>query len=68
MLLLIVYEQWHVIYFLENNFSAEARVRNLYVIALVCVGSSFVVMCCFILICGRQLLFIVLCINLYCFS
>ena len=54
MLLLRVYDQWIVIYFLGDHFSAVARGRKLYVIVLVCLGSAFVGMCCRVLVCGEN--------------
>ena len=66
MLLLRGYDQWHVISFLGNHFSAVARGMKLYAIVLICVGSTFVVLCCHVLVCGRQLLYLVLCIDLAC--
>ena len=59
MLLLRVYEQWRVISFVGDHFSAVARGRKLYVIVLVCVGSAFVVLCHCVLVCGRKFLFLV---------
>ena len=61
MLLLRIYEQWHGIYFLGDHFRAVARGRKLCVLILVYFGSAFVGICRFILVCGRQLLFLVLC-------
>ena len=66
MLLLRVYEQWRVISFLGENFSAVARGMKMCVLILVYLGSAFVGMCCCVLVCGRQLLFLVLCINRDC--
>ena len=68
MLLLRIYEQWHGIYFLGYHFSAVARGRKLCVIILVYLGSAFVGLCCRILVCGRQLLLLVLCRKLDCLS
>ena len=68
MLLLKGYEQWRGIYFLGDHFSAVARGRKLYVIVLVCLGSSFVFMSCCVLVRGRQLLFLVLCRKRDCLS
>ena len=61
MLLLRVYDQWHGISFLGDYFSAVARGRKLYVVVLVCLGPAFVGLCRRVLVCGRQLLFLVLC-------
>ena len=63
MLLLRVYELWHGIYFLGDHFSAVARGRKLCVLIFVCLGSAFVGLYCFIQVCGRQLIFLVLCIE-----
>ena len=63
MLLLRVYEQWIVIYFVGDHFSVVMRGMKLYVIVLVCLDSAFVGMCCRVLVCGRKLLFMVLCRN-----
>ena len=59
MFLLRVYEKWRDISFLGDHFSAVARGRKLCVLILVYLGSSFVCLCRFALICGRQLLFLV---------
>ena len=64
MLLLRGYEKGDGIYFLGNNFRAVARGRKLYVIFLVCFVSVCVSMCPRILLCGRQLIFMLLCIKL----
>ena len=61
MLLLRVYEKWRGISFLGDHFSAVARGRKLCVLILVYLGSAFVGLCRFVLVCGRQLLFLVLC-------
>ena len=61
MLLLRGYEQWHYISFLGDHFSAVPRGRKLYVIFLVCLGSAFVVLCYRVLVCGIQLILLVLC-------
>ena len=61
MFLLRGYEQWHGNYFVGGNFSAVARGRKFYVIVLVCLGSAFLVLCFRVLVCVRQLLFLVLC-------
>ena len=66
MLLLILYEQWRGISFFGDHFSALERGRKLCVIILVYLGPAFVGMCCCVLVCGRQLLFLVLCINRDC--
>ena len=63
MLVLRVYEQWRVISFLGDNFSAVERGRKLCVIILVYLGSAFVGMCRCVLACGRQLLFMIWCRN-----
>ena len=60
------YDQWRGISFLGDYFSAVAIGRKLYVIILVCVGSDFVVLCRCVLVCGRQLMFLVFCRNLAC--
>ena len=61
MLLLRVYEQWRVISFLGDYFSSLARGRKLCVLVLVYLGSSFVGLCRFVLVCGRQLIFLIFC-------
>ena len=61
MLQLIVYDQWSGIFFLGDHFNAVARGRKFYVIVLVCLGSAFLVLCFRVLVCVRQLLFLVLC-------
>ena len=61
MLLLRVHEQWHGIYFLGDHFSTVAIGRKLYVLILVYLGSDFVGLCRFVLVCGTKLLFLVLC-------
>ena len=66
MFLLRGYEQWRGISFLEDPFSAVVRGRKLYVIVLVCLGSDSVVLCRRVLVCGRQLIFLVLCRKLAC--
>ena len=43
-----------------------ARGRKLCVLLLVCFVSDFVVIYRHVLVCGRQLLFLVLCINISC--
>ena len=68
MLLLRGYKQWCGIAFLVGHFRVIWRGRKLYVIVLVCVGSSFVVLCCGVLVCGRKILFLVLCRKLACLS
>ena len=64
MLLLRGYEKWHGISFLGDHFSVVARGRKLYVIVLVCVVSAFVVLWRYVFVCGRQHMFLLLCINL----
>ena len=61
MLPIRVYEQWSGISFLGDNFRALARGRKLCVLILVYLGSAFVCLCRFFLVCGRQLIFLVLC-------
>ena len=61
MLLLRAYEQGRVIYFLGDNFRAVSRRRKLCVITLVYLGSVFVGLWRLVLVCGRQLIFLVLC-------
>ena len=68
MLLLRVYEQWRGISFLGVSFRAVAREKKLSVLILVCFGSAFVGLCRFFQVCGRQLLFLVLCIRSDCSS
>ena len=68
MLLLRVYENWRCISFLGDHFRVVARGRKLYVIVLVCLGLYFVGMCRRVLVCGRQLLFLVLCRKRDCLS
>ena len=63
MLQLIVYDQWSGIFFLGDHFNAVARGRKFYVIVLVCLGSAFVSLCRRVLVCGRQLISLVLCKN-----
>ena len=63
MLMLIVYEQWRGISFLGDHFSAVARGRKLCVLIIVCLGSAFVGLCQVFQVCGRRLLFLVLCIR-----
>ena len=65
MLMLRVYEQWSGIYFLGDHFSAVVRGRKLCVLILVYLGSAFVGLCCVVLVCDRQLLFMVLCRRRY---
>ena len=60
MFLIRVYEQWHGISFLGENFSAVVRGRKLCVIILVYLGSAFVGLCRLVLVCGRKLIFLVL--------
>ena len=50
MFLLRGYEQLRGIYFLGYHFSVVERGRKLYVIILVCVGSTFVVLCLCVLV------------------
>ena len=59
MLLLRVYKQCRGISFLGDHFSAVARGRKLCILIIVYLGSAFVGLCCFVLVCGRQLLFLV---------
>ena len=61
MLLLIVYEKCWGILFVGDRFSAVVRGRKLYVIILVYLGSAFVGICCRVFVCGRKLIFMVLC-------
>ena len=61
MLLLRLYEQWRGIYFLGYHFSVVSRGRKLCVPILIYLGSAFVGMCQFVLVCGRQLMFLILC-------
>ena len=61
MLLLKVYEHWNGISFLGDHFSAVARGKKFCVLILVYLGSAFVGLCYFFLVCGRQLIFLVLC-------
>ena len=68
MLLLRDYEKWRGISFLGDHFSAVTRVRKLYVIVLVYLGSAFVGLCRRVLVCGRQIIFLVLCRNRDCLS
>ena len=68
MLLLRVYEQWRGISFLGDHFSAVARGRKFCVIILVYLGASIVVLCRCVLVCGRQLLFLVFFIKCDCLS
>ena len=63
MLLLRGYEHWRGISFIGYHFSAVARGRKLYIIALVCLGSAFVFLCPRVLVCVIQLIFLVLCKN-----
>ena len=63
MLLLRVYEQWSGISFLRDHFSAVLRGRKLCALILVYLGSAFVGLCCSVLVCARQLIFLVLCRN-----
>ena len=68
MLLLRVYEQWYGISFFGDHFSAVARGGKLYVIILVCLGSAYVGLCRLVLVCDRQLIFMVLCRKIDCLS
>ena len=61
MFLLRGYEQWHGIFFLVDHLSAVERGKKLFVVILVYLGSAFVGLCSFFLVCGRQLIFLVLC-------
>ena len=60
MLLLRGYYKWRGISFLGDHFSTVAIGRKLNVIVLFCVGSSYVVLCCLVLVCGIQYLLLVL--------
>ena len=61
MFLLRVYEQWRVIYLLGDHFSAVARGNKSCVLILVYIVSAFVGLFRFVLVCCRQLIFLVLC-------
>ena len=61
MLLLRVYEQWHGISFLGDHFRVVERGRKLCVIIIIYLGSAFLSLCHRVLVCGRQLIFLVLC-------
>ena len=61
MFMLRVYEQWRGIYFLGDHFSVVSRGRKSCVLILVYLGSSFVGLCSCVLVCDRQLIFMVLC-------
>ena len=61
MLLLRVYEQWSGISFLGDHFGVVARGRELCVLIFVYLGFAFVGLCFSALLCGRQLIFLVLC-------
>ena len=63
MLVLRLYEQWRGISFLGDHFSTVARGRKFCVIIPVFLFSSFVGLCRVVEVCGRQLLFMVLCIR-----
>ena len=68
MFLIKVYEQWRGISFFGDHFRAVARGSKLCVIILVYLGLSFVGMCCRVLVCGRQLLFLLFCRKRDCLS
>ena len=61
MLMLIVYGQWRGISFLGGHFSTVAIGRKFCILILVCLVSAFVGLCWIDLVCGRRLLFLVLC-------
>ena len=54
MLLLRVYEQWRGISFLGDHFTAVSRGRKLCILILVYLGSSFVGLCRFFQVRGRN--------------
>ena len=61
MLLLKVYEQWRGISVLGENFRAVERGRELCVVILIYLGSAFLSLCCRVMVCDGQLIFLVLC-------